>query len=475
MRPEAAACHDGGSLAILKGTAMVGKDLTRGSVSKTLLAFTVPFILSNVMHTLYSIVDLFIVGQFTDSVQISAVSVGSVLMFTFNFLVTGLGNGATVVTGQVYGAKQKKDMDETVSTVFSTIPLYAIVILLIAIVLRHPLLRLVNTPPESYAATEAYFRICLIGLAFTGMYTAIAATLRGMGDSKGPTFFVGCACAFNIIGDYVLVKVFSMGAAGAALATTSAQGLSVLIGFFYLKRRNFSFDFRPRSFRIYKDKLRRLLIIGIPAALQETVTNVSFLVLEAIINGMGFVVSAAAGVADRLFTVAIVPALSFTAAISSMVAQNSGAGQHRRSRQCLGVGMLYCGAISFVIFLLLAFFPEQIIAAFTKEGEVIRHAVEYMTFYKVDILLFAFANCFLGYINGIGCTRFTMVINLVSSFAVRLPLVWLISRRVGATLYHIGIGLPSASLVQLLLCIGFFFFSRHAREVKAKCSGDLIQ
>ena len=179
---------------------MVGKDLTRGSVSRTLLGFTIPFILSNVLHTLYSIVDLFIVGQFTDSVQISAVSIGSVLMFTFNFLVMGLGNGATVVTGQVYGAKQKKDTDETISTVFCTIPLFAIVILIVAIALRHPLLRMVNTPPESYAATEAYFRICLIGLLFTGMYTAIAATLRGMGDSKGPTFFVACSCIFNING-----------------------------------------------------------------------------------------------------------------------------------------------------------------------------------------------------------------------------------------------------------------------------------
>lgn len=452
---------------------MVGNDLTRGPVSKTLLRFTVPFILSNVLHTLYSIVDLFIVGQFTDSVQISAVSIGSVLMLTFNFLVIGLGNGATVVTGQAFGAKRKKDVDETVSTIFCTIPLFAIIMLIAAMLLRHPLLRLVNTPVESYAATEAYFRICLIGLAFTGMYSAIAATLRGMGDSKGPTFFVGCSCVFNIIGDYLLVKVFSMGAAGAGLATSCAQGLSVVIGFFYLKRRNFSFDFRLRSFRIYKDKLRRLLMIGAPAALQEAITNVSFLVLEAIINGMGYLASAAAGVADRLFTVAIVPALSFSAAISSMVAQNSGAGQHQRSRKCLRVGLLYCGAVSFLIFLVLVFFPAQIISVFTNEDAVIRHAVEYMTFYKVDILLFAFAFCVIGYINGVGCTRFTMTVNIVASLAVRLPLVWFISRSAGATLYHIGIGLPSASLVQLLLAVGFLFFAKRERELKAMRDGQL--
>ena len=443
---------------------MIGNDLTQGNVSKTLLRFTVPYIIANVLHTLYGIVDLFIVGRFTDSVQMSAVSIGSLLMLTVNFLVMGLGTGGTVLTGQIFGAKREKDIDETISTIFCAIPLFAIIIMVLCLALRNPLLRLVHTPAESYTATEAYFRICLYGMVFTGMFNAIAAVLRGMGDSKGPTFFIGCSCILNIVGDLICVKGLGWGAAGAAFATSAAQGCSVLIGFFYLKRRNFPFDFRPRSFRIHKDKLRRLFVIGTPTALQETVTNISFLVLESIINDMGYIASAAAGVSDRIFNVAIVPAIAFSNAIAAMVAQNIGAGQYARSRKCLRIGLFYSGLISLVIVAIMAFFPAQVIGLFTRDTEVIRNATEYMTFYKFDMLLFSFAFCTLGYINGTGHTRYTMSINIISSFAVRLPIIWGISRMAGVTLYHIGFGLPTASIVQVLLGLAFVFFAKSERE-----------
>jgi len=442
---------------------MIGNDLTRGPVTKTLLSFTLPFVVANVLHTLYGIVDLFIVGRFTDSMQMSAVSVGSMIMLTINMIVSGLGTGGTVLTGQMCGAGKKKDVDETVSTIFCVVPLFAVALMVLCLCVRNPFLRLLHTPEESFAATEAYVRICLFGLVFTGMFNAISAVLRGMGDSKGPTFFIGGACILNIIGDVICVKFLGWGAAGAAFATSAAQGCSVVLGYFYLKRRNFPFDFHPRSFRIYKDKLRRLIRIGTPTALQETMTNISFLVLEAIVNKMGYISSAAAGVADRIFSVAIVPAVAFSAAISAMVAQNIGAGQYARGRKCLRIGLLFSGAISFLLFLIMAIIPDKVIGLFTTDAEVIRNATDYMFFYKFDMLLFSFAFCTMGYINGTGHTRYTMTVNLISSFAVRLPIIWAISRMAGVTLYHIGSGLPSASIVQLSLCFGFVLFARSER------------
>lgn len=447
---------------------MIGNDLTKGNVTKTLLRFTVPFLVANILHTLYSIVDLYIVGQYADATQISAVAISSGVMMMTNCLLMGIGTGGTVMVGQMSGGRREKDLQETISTIFCVLPIVAVILMILALALRHPLLGLLNAPAESYDSADAYLQICLIGLIFTGLYCSIAAVLRGMGDSKGPTIFIGISCVCNIIGDIICVGALKMGAAGAALATTVSQGISVLVGYIYLRRHKFPFDFRPRSFRIYKDKLKMLLRLSIPTALQEAMTSISFLVMEAIINAMGYIASAAVGVADRIFNVSIVPALAFSAAISAMVAQNTGAGEFERGRKCLYVGGSMGAGVAALIFIVMALFPAQLIGCFTDDPAVIANGVEYMTFYKFDCVLCSLAFCVNGYINGTGHTRYTMVVNLVASLAVRLPVVWLISRMAGATLYHIGLGLPSASVVQLVIGVLFLFCAKSEREQKSK-------
>jgi len=443
---------------------MIGNDLTQGKVSRTLLRFTMPFLLGNLLNTLYGIVDMFIVGRFADSAQMAAVSIGALWMVTLNSFMFGFGTGATVIAGQLCGAKRQKDLEEHISTVFCVMPLTAVLIATVCMVLRAPLLELLNTPPESFASAEAYFRICLFGMIFTGTYSAIAAVLRGMGDSKGPTIFVAIACAFNVAGDYLCVAVWQMGAAGAALATTVAQGISVVLGYIYLKRHQFPFDFRPRSFRIYPAKLRNLLVIGLPTALQEALANVSFLFIEAIINSFGYIATAAAGVVDRLFSISTVPSFSFTAAIAAMVAQNIGAGKYARGRKCLRVGLAFSGGIAALLVAIFLLFPAPAIHIFSQEPEVISAGVEYLTFYNFDMLIFAMALCILGYINGTGHTRFTMIVNIVSSFVFRIPMVWLFSRIAGATLYHIGLAMPLASIAQLTMALLFVFCAKSERE-----------
>lgn len=442
----------------------VGNDLTKGSVAKTLVRFTVPFLLSNVLHTLYSLVDMRIVGRYADATQMSAVSIGAAVMMLVNGFIMGLGTGSTVLVGHAIGSKRETDEKETIATVFAVFPLIALALLVIGQLVLPMLLRLLNTPPEAWDGAIAYLRICFIGLIFTGFFFAIASVLRAMGDSKGPMIFIAISCVCNIFGDLICVRGLHMGAAGAALATSASQGLSVLIGYFYLRRRNFPFDFKPKSYRIYGSRLKAFVRIGAPTALQETMTNISFLVLEAIINTMGYIATAAVGVCDRVFNVAIIPGIAFSSAISAMVAQNTGAGEYRRGRECLRVGLLIALAISVVIFAVLALFPAAIIGIFTKDAAVVSSGVNYMTFFKFDCMLFTLAFCVNGYINGTGHTRYTMIVNLIASFAVRLPLIWYISRLPGTTLYHISFGLPSASLVQFLVGLAFLFFAKSERE-----------
>ncbi len=447
----------------------MGNDLTKGPIARTLLRFTTPYLIANLLNTLYGIVDMFIVGRFASSVELSAVSIGAMLMMMVNFLIMGLATGGTVLVGNFIGARREKDVKETVASVFCLLPMAAIGIMLLFMLFRVPLLRLIQTPAESFAGAKSYLTICLVGLVFTGFYNSIACVFRGMGESKTPMIFVGISCILNIIGDIICVGVLKMGAAGAALATTASQGCSVLIGYFYIRRHgNFPFDFRPSSFRAKKDKIKRILSIGLPSAAQETLVSLSFVFLEAMVNRLGYESTAAAGVADRIFNMAVIPATAFYGAIAAMVAQNNGAGLPERSHKCLKVGIVFSGTIGICIFVVMILIPAMVIGIFTPDKAVITAGVEYMTFFKYDFLLCAFTFPINGYINGMGHTRYTMLLNMVSAIVVRLPLVYFLSSMTGATLYHIGFALPMASIVQLLMAVGYMVFYKGEREYRSR-------
>ena len=198
--------------------------------------------------------------------------------------------------------------------------------------------------------------------------------------------------------------------------------------------------------------------------LQEAVANISFLVIEAIINDFGYIATAAAGVVDRLFSISTVPSFAFGAAIAAMVAQNVGAEEYARGRKCMRVGLLFSGGIGVVLVTIFVLFPAQAIGLFSQEPDVIQAGADYLFFYRFDMLLYALAFCVLSYINGTGRTRYTMFVNIFTSFAVRVPLVWMFSRIAGATLYHIGLAAPIASVIQLLMAIGFVYLAKSERE-----------
>ena len=439
---------------------MKSNDLTKGGVTKTLVRFSLPFLLANLVQNLYGLVDLFVVGQFADAAGLSAVSLGGLMMGTFNCAVIGLTAGGTVLVGQLLGAKKDTDLRETVATMFSLYPIIAIALTVILMLLSRPLMCLVNTPEECFDGALAYFRICIGGLIFTTGYNTLSAALRGLGDSKNPLLFVVAACIFNIIGDLILVAGCGMGAAGAAIATVASQALSMLLGIFYLRKRDFVFDFKLKSFHLKGDKVRSLLRLGLPVCLQETLVMSSFIFLEAIINGMGYIAVAAAGVADKVFMVATIPAMAFSSSLSAMVAQNIGAGLKDRAKRCLLVG----GGISFLIgvllFIWMAAAPGSAISVFTRDREVIATAVNYLRSYKYEYLFCSLAFCISGFVNGTGHTRFTLINNFVSTFIVRVPLVFLFSRIEGATLFTIGIALPIASAVQMVTGLAYLRFGR---------------
>lgn len=447
------------------------RSLTQGGLRGTLLRFALPFLAASLLQFLYGAADLIIVGRFSDAAGISAVSTGSEVMTTVTNLIMGLATGGTVLIGQYAGARREEDLRRTIGTMFTLFPLIAVALAVVFALLTPAIVTLMRVPAQAVSQARSYLFLCACGIVFITGYNMVSAILRGMGDSRRPMYFVAVACVCNIVGDLVLVGGLGLGATGAAIATVGAQALSLLLSIGVLRRRDFPFDFKPASFVLQRDKARHILRLGTPAALQNVLVSLSFLIITAIVNAMGLAQSAAVGATEKVIVFCMMAPSSFMAALSALTAQNMGAGLPERARKSLWYSIFFsllCGA---AFFLLIQCFPGEIISLFTPDPEVIRHGSLYVRSYGIDCLLVAFVFCFNGFFSGCGRTRFTMVNSLAATFLVRVPAVLLLSRLPGVTLFHIGLAAPAASCFQILLEVLYY---RSRRWDCSLLSGEVV-
>ncbi len=435
----------------------IENNLTQGSVFTTLWKFTLPFIGARLLQTLYSMVDLYIVGRYATTADVSAVSVSGTITTSLLMVLIGISVGATVIVGQRFGAGDKKSLSSAASTFFSLAWIIGAVLSVIIFVIAVPALQWINTPEEAMKGAIAYTRICSVGFIFLAVYNMLSGFLRGMGDSRSPLLFVGISTVVNIFGDILLVGVFGLGAAGAAIATVFAQMICMVYGIFHVKKKGFPFDFRPKSYRIVKEDVQKLFQIGMPVAVQELLVMISFFVLEMVINEYGLDASAAAGILDKLFLVAMIPTTAFNNSISAMVAQNIGAQKPQRAIQCLMYGSLLSGLFAVAFFILAWVMPARLVGIFTTDTGVIQEGIQYIAGYKLDFLACSLFFCITGFLNGAGRTRFTLINNFVSTYLVRIPFCLVAAKVLNAGLYGIGFTLPAASLVSLIIAYVYFF------------------
>lgn len=440
-------------------------NLTQGSVFKKLFLFTLPFIGANLLQTLYGMVDLYIVGRFADTADVSAVSVAGTVIATFLMLLIGLSVGATVVVGQRFGAGDEKSLGRVAGTALTLSLIVGAGLMVVTAALTVPVLHWISTPEEAMGDAIAYMLICSVGFFFQSVYNMLSGILRGMGDSRSPLLFVGVSSVFNIIGDIVLIGVCGLGAAGAAIATVLAQLLCMVFGIIYVKKKGFPFDFRLKSFRLFKEDAQALLRVGIPVALQEMLVMFSFIIIEGIINRFGLEASAAAGILDKVFLFATIPTYAFNSSISAMVAQNIGAREQKRAVRCLWYGSLLSELFAIVFFLLGLLIPDKVVGIFTTDSGVISEGIRYFVGYKYEFLLCSVAFCVNGFINGTGHTKLTLINNVVSTYAVRIPACLIVSSIWDAGMLGLGCALPLASLIQVIVGYAFFFSGRWKRDV----------
>lgn len=432
---------------------MEGKSLTGGSIVKSLFSFTAPFLLANFLQGLYSNVDALVVGNFSPSSEMAAVATGGTIMMTVINLVMGLTTGGTVLIAQYYGAEDYKEVNKSIGTMFTVFSAISIVLTVLLFLLAEPIVNVMQVPDEAKKAALDYTRICYIGLIFTMGYNMVSAMLRGMGDSKNPLIFIAIACVVNIVLDLLLVAVFDMGAAGAAIATTLAQAVSFIISIVYLRLKDFTFDFRLRSFIPSGDKIKLLLKLGIPIGAQNLLASASFLVIMAIINDMGIVASAATGVGDKISAITQMPAMAFSSAIAAFAAQNMGARQPERALKGFKMGLAVTVVIGIIFSVIMALLPSALMDLYTNDDEVIKIGWQYMWPYAAETLLVSFAFSYSGFFNGCGKASVSMAAHLISTFAVRVPVAILLGTMKGATLLHVTMSAPISSAVQTIILI----------------------
>ncbi|MBQ9857894.1 MAG: MATE family efflux transporter [Oscillospiraceae bacterium] len=397
-------------------------DLTEGKVGKRLIKFAIPFILANLLQTCYNLVDMIVVGQYCGQAGLSAVSVGGDLLNLFVFSAMGLCSAGQVIISQYVGKKEYGKLNNTIGT-FSTFMLaLAVVFTVLGLIFKETFLELMHVPDEAFKQAYEYTVVSYVGLVFVFGYNVVSSVLRGMGNSKAPLVFVGIATVVNLILDYILVRYFNAGAAGAAAATVFGQGIAFICAVVYLyKRRDeFGFDFKLKSFIPDKEILKTLLRLGIPMALQTCAINLSNLFVNSFINGYGLVASAVTGVGNKINNIATIVTHAVSAAGSSMIGQNYAAGKKQRVVKIVGTVALYGLSFALILSLIMIFFPEQVFAIFDSSYETVSMASTYSIITVLSFFGFASRAPFLALINGQGNATLGFAIGVADSIVARI-------------------------------------------------------
>ena len=304
---------------------------TQGKILSPLLRFSLPILMALLLQAMYGAADLLIVGQFNSSADVSAVATGSQIMQTLTTVITGLSMGTTILLAQKIGQGRQKEAGKVIGSGIFLFGMIALVLTLVVELAAGPLASLMQAPAEAFDKTVEYVRICSAGTVFIVAYNVLGSIFRGLGDSKTPLLAVLIACMLNIAGDLLFVGVFGMATGGAALATVLAQSVSVILCIWIIRRRGLPFPFALSDIRFHRELVGRTARLGAPIALQDFLVSISFLVILAIVNSLGVIVSAGVGVAEKLCAFIMLVPSAFSQALSAFVGQNVGAGQHARA------------------------------------------------------------------------------------------------------------------------------------------------
>jgi putative MATE family efflux protein len=455
------------------------RDLTKGSVGKNILRFAMPMLVGHMFQQLYTFVDQIIVGRYLGKEALAAVGASFPVIFTLIALIIGIATGGTIVISQFFGAKDFNRVKRAIDTLFIVMGIFAVIMTIVGITFSEDIFRLIKLPEELMPMATRYLTIYVSGLVVFFGYNSVAAILRGLGDSTTPLYFLILATIINISLDLLFIVKLGWGIEGAAFATLIAQGTAFIVAVFYLNRNHELIKFNIREFSfdwvIFKQSLR----IGLPTGLQQTFVALGMMALMGIVNGYGTNVVAGYTAAGRLDSMAVIPSMVFSFALSTFVGQNIGAGKVDRVKKGLTRTLLMSSASAISITIVIIIFKYPLMRLFTPDQSVIDIGGEYLTIVTSFYLLFTGMFVYGGVMRGAGDTLVPMFITLFSLWVIRIPAALFLSKEsveiFGITLKGAGLGqtgiwwsIPSGWGFGLLLSFIYYQTGRWKRKSVVK-------
>lgn len=432
------------------------RNLTSGSVLKNIAYFSLPYLLSYFLQTLYGMADLFIIGQFEGVACTTAVSIGSQVMHMITVMIVGLAMGSTVTIAQAIGARDKKSASRTIGNTVTLFMAVVVGLMVLLLLLVHPIVSVMSTPSEAVNGTVAYLTVCFIGIPCITAYNIISSIFRGLGDSKSPMYFIAIACVVNIGLDYLFMGYFHLGPVGAALGTTLSQLVSVIIALIVILKKDTGISLSQKDFRPDHASMQKILTIGIPVALQDGFIQIAFIVITIIANRRGLDTAAAVGIVEKIISFLFLVPSSMLSTVSALCAQNIGAKKHDRASKTLRYGIMIAVGFGIIVSIVIQFIAEPVISLFTTDATVIVLGGQYIRGYIFDCIFAGIHFCFSGYFCAYGKSGFSFLHNIVSILFVRIPGVYLTSLWFPATLFPMGIATACGSLLSVIICLVVF-------------------
>ena len=436
------------------------KNLTTGSVWKSVLSFSLPYLLSYFLQTLYGMADLFIIGQFCNVDSTTAVSIGSQVMHMLTLMIVGLSMGAIVVIGQAVGGNKKEIISRAIGNTVSFFMSLSIIITAILLFFVDPIVSAMSTPVEAVSDTAAYITICFIGIPLITAYNIISSIFRGMGDSKSPMYFIAIACVSNIALDYLFIGFFKLGPSGAALGTTLAQTISVILSLFFIVKQNSGIHLTKADLKPEKDTLLDILKIGIPVCMQNGFIQIAFIVITIFANQRGLNDAAAVGIVEKLIGILFLVPSSMLQTVSALCAQNIGAGKHDRAQKILAYGSYITVGWGIFVIILIHFKSYEIISLFSNSAKAVALGCQYLRSYVWDCMIAGIHFCFSGYFCAYGMSKISFIHNSISIVCVRIPLAYFAAKYFTDSLFPMGMASPAGSLLSVCICIGVYIWMK---------------
>ena len=439
-------------------------DFTQGSILKKLVAFMMPVLGALILQAAYGAVDLLVVGRFGSTSGLSGVSTGSQVLNLVTFVVTQTAMGITVLIARYLGEKKPEQIGSVIGGSAIVFTIISVILFVVMVGFAHPISVLMQAPVEAVDLTATYVRVCGGGIFFIVAYNLLSAIFRGLGDSTSPLLFVLVACIINIFGDLALVAGLHMDAVGAAIATVAAQACSVVFAVILLLKKQLPFTITKKDFRL-NIQCRRFLEIGLPLALQEFLTQVSFLALCAFVNRLGLEASSGYGVACKIVNFAMLVPSALMQSMASFVSQNVGAGKLKRARQSMFTGIGVGLVVGCFVFALVMLKGDVLTGFFSTDEAVIRNGFAYLKGFAPETIVTAVLFSMIGYFNGNNKTVWVMTQGLIQTLLVRLPFAYIMSIQPNASLTMIGLAAPVSTTVGIILNVGFFTWISNRRHL----------